>query len=183
MVDGDQTDGEEREKGAGRRAKTERSSPQPIVELGRRRGGRFRQKLAGGDAEENEDAGVNPAGPGPIPWPEREKRMRRSWRWSSIYLALTRTTTACSATAAMGCTASGEREGETGRAGGKGAGSVQGVVASVFTRARDEEGPAAAWATSSTAAWRQEAMAPQWKGKETFPENPLVPVFLHYKKV
>ena len=42
----------EREKGAGRRAKTERNSPQPIVELGRRRGGRFRRKSAGGDAEE-----------------------------------------------------------------------------------------------------------------------------------
>ena len=70
------------------------------MELGRRRGGRFRRKSAGGDAEENEDAGVNPAGPGPIPWPEREKEMRRSWRWPSIYLAFTRTTTACSTTAA-----------------------------------------------------------------------------------
>ena len=67
--------------------------------------------------------------------------------------------------------------------GKKGAGSVQGIVASLSTRGRDEEGPAAAWATSSTAAWRQEAMAPQWKGKENFPENPLVPVSLIYKKV
>ena len=33
--------------------------------------------------------------------------------------------------------------------------------------------PSVAWAMSSTAAWRQEAMAPQWSRKEKFPTNPL----------